>query len=684
MLSSGLQISQSYYLTKPEVAGEPGYSGNRQHGEAGDAVTPIRAKVTNQKCEPVTGIPVIFEVVDYPRGGGDYLIDSKLVPTDSNGLAEVNFTLGSAGGEYQLIARIRSAGDENVQLYILYARENGWLFFMFAGIFGGLAFFLLGMDLMSRGLLQLTGDKMRLMFGSLPGNRIIALVLGAFVAVVKQNSSAVNDMMVSFVNAKLMKFRQTFALIAGAAAGTAITAQLIAFKLTGFSLIFVVAGFVIQAFSKKGLAKHFGGFLLGFGMLFFGMYIMSEAMYPLRSYDPFLQFVLKLEHPLPGILAGALLTGIVQSSAAFTGILIIFGMQGLISIEASILMILGAGIGTAVIALLNSVKYSWKGRKVAVAITLAMVFGTLVFIWWIKPFADFITMISPQIAGGMDEMAQKAAVMPRQIANAHTVYVVFLALMVLPFTGVIARIVEWMVPGREKRVKPGLTLNYLDGRMLGTPVIAASLAKKEILRMGELVYDMVGCVLPVFTEKESEMLKKIKVNEQKVNFLCDHIYAYLLEINREGAEKARANETYRMIYMVKELEMISGVVASTLYQKAEYWLRDGYSFSEKGKRELVIWHENRCRQIKMALEVFERLDMSMALEMKYKEQRSIDFDLEMKHYESFIEGHPDSLMSSKANIEIMAILRNISSHTAGIFNILMQWESPAGMNKEDA
>lgn len=682
---SGNQDSPVYTLQKPSAPGVQGFSGDRQHGDAGQEVRPIRARVVNQRSEPVIGIPVIFEVVGHPAGGGDYRADSRMVPTDSAGLATVNFRLGTAGGEYQIIARIRSSGEENLQLYTLYARESDWLLLMVIGLIGGLTLFLFGMEVMSRGLLRSAGDKMRKILGNLTNNRFRALGLGAFVTMVIQSSSATNVMLVSFVNAGLMRFSQTIGIILGAAIGTTITAQLIAFKLTDFSLLFVAVGFVLHSFTGRESSRYAGESLMGFGILFFGMHIMSDAMYPLRSYEPFIQMLLKLENPLLGIITGAIFTALIQSSSAFVGIMIILGMQGLISLEASIPLLFGANIGTAVTALLASIKADREGRKVAVAITLFKVLGVLLFVWWIKPFAGIIEGISPGPASGSDELAGLATVIPRQIANAHTVYNVFVALLVLPFTGLLAGLVDWLMPVRKKEEVQPVNIHHLDESMLKTPVMALSLAKKETIRMGEIVREMVSGILPVFTEKEPASLKDIEIMEKKVNFLRDQINGYLLKISHAGLRQERMNESFQILYTVKEFELIADVVSTQMHQKAKYWLGAGHSFSKEGELELVQYHEKTLRLIEKAIEVFRDVNMEKALEMKkkYKEYRSISFEFEKQHYERLRADNQDARISSNTHLELMAMLRNISSHATNIARILLQWEIPAITNDGD-
>ncbi len=681
--SAQMQGGRNYFLLKPVKEGDPGFSGDRQHGRAGEIVRPVRARVVDERSQPVIGIPVLFEVVDYPSGGGNYQIDRKMVPTDSAGLALVNFRLGTAGGEYQIIARIRSAEDENLQLYTLFAREPDWLIFLVVGLVGGLALFLLGMEVMSRGLLRSAGDKMRTILGNLTRNRFKAVGLGAFVTMVIQSSSATNVMLVSFVNAGLMRFRQTPGIILGAAIGTTVTAQLIAFRLTDISLLFIAVGFAMHTFTGREQYRNTGDALMGFGILFFGMHVMSEAMYPLRTFEPFIQILLKLENPLLGILVGTLFTALIQSSSAFVGIMIILGMQGLISLEASIPLLFGANIGTAVTAALASIKAGREARKVALAIGLFKIFGVLLFVWWIKPFASLVEAVSPAATGGADELAGLAEVIPRQIANAHTFYNVFVALLVLPFTGFVAGVVERVMPEVKKKEEPAFSLNYLDESMLKTPVMALSLAERETVRMAEVVHEMVTKIMPVFLDKDPAALADIELGEKKVNFLRDHINAYLLKIARAGAREERVNESFQILYTVKELELIADVVSTSMYDKARYWLSAGHSFSEEGRQELADYHGKTCKQIKRAMEVFREVNMEKALQMKqkYREYRSIAFEFEKQHYERLKLEHPDTLTSSKTHLELMAMLRNISSHATNIARILLQWNKDAGSEK---
>jgi|GEM_PF-5580127 len=219
--------------------------------------------------------------------------------------------------------------------------EISWMLLIF-GLIGGLALFLFGMELMSEGMKKTAGNQMRAILAALTRNRVIALLLGAFVTVVVQSSSATTVMLVSFVQAGLLTFVQSLGVILGADIGTTVTAQLIAFKLTDFALLILAVGFFIRILAKTDNVKYIGEAILGFGVLFFGMKLMSDAMKPLRALPEFIELVKELESPLLGLLVGAVFTSMIQSSAALIGIVIVLAQQSLITLDAGIPLVFGA------------------------------------------------------------------------------------------------------------------------------------------------------------------------------------------------------------------------------------------------------------------------------------------------------------------------------------------------------
>lgn len=236
---------------------------------------------------------------------------------------------------------------------------------------------------------------MRSILTALTHNRVVALIVGAFVTMVIQSSSATTVMLVSFVQAELMTFVQTLGVILGADIGTTVTAQLIAFRITDYALLMIAVGFAFTMFARKDSHRNLGEAVLGFGILFFGMHLMSDAMVPLRTYEPFIRILRGLENPLLGLAVGTLFTALLQSSSAFIGIVIVLAQQGVLTLEAGIPLIFGANIGTSVTAGLASIGAKREAKLVALAHVLFKVGGVTLFVLWIPQFADMVRWLSP-------------------------------------------------------------------------------------------------------------------------------------------------------------------------------------------------------------------------------------------------------------------------------------------------
>jgi phosphate:Na+ symporter len=399
-------------------------------------------------------------------------------------------------------------------------------------------------------------------------------------------------------------------------------------------------------------------------------------MFPLRSYSPFIDAIIKLENPLLGILAGTIFTALIQSSAAFIGIMIVLATQGLISLEASIALLLGANIGTAITAILASLKTDREAKQVALAHTLLKVVGVLLFLFWIPQFAELIEKISPKSIFPKGDFNTLAETVPRQIANAHTVFNIVLTCLILPFTKLFAKLVEKILPVKFVET-PVLKTVYLDYGMVKNSSLALSLAKKETLRMGHLVQDMTGDIIIPYLVKKSEILDDIKQKEEEVNFLRDEINHYILKITRENLNEERVNESFQVLYTVKEFEQIADLVSTNMIAKALRWSNSKLEFSEEGKNEIVDYHTRTQKQLSRALAVFEsvNLEKAKAMKDKYKQYRNLEIELEKQHFERLRDDVSETISSSKTHVELMTFLRAINGHATNIARILLKWSS---------
>jgi len=340
------------------------------------------------------------------------------------------------------------------------------------GLCGGLAMFLYGMEQMSEGLKAAAGDTLKDVLARLTRNRIMGAVTGAFVTAVLNSSSVTTVLVVGFISAGFMSLSQSVGIIMGANIGSTFTAQIVAFNVTRYALIMIAVGFYLLFASKHERTRHYGAMVMGLGLVFYGMGVMGDAMTPLRTYQPFIDLMVRMENPLLGILVGAVFTGLVQSSAATTGIAIVMATGGLITLPAGIALAFGANIGTCVTALLAAIGKPTDAVRAAVVHIMFNVAGVLLWVMFIPQLADFVAAISPA-APELSGKARLAAEVPRQIANAHTVFNVANTLLFLGFTTTFARLAERLVPEKPAGVERVIVQpRFLDSEVLDIPSMA--------------------------------------------------------------------------------------------------------------------------------------------------------------------------------------------------------------------
>jgi phosphate:Na+ symporter len=552
------------------------------------------------------------------------------------------------------------------------------VFLIVTGLAGGLGLFLYGMKVLSDGLKHVAGDRTRAILGRLTNNRVVALAAGAFVTVVVQSSSATTVMLIGFVQAGLMRFTQTLGIILGADIGTTVTAQLIAFRLTDVALLVLAGGVATMLLGRQSRARDVGETLAGFGMLFLGMRIMSDAVAPLEESAAIASALTRLEHPLVGILVGAAITSVIQSSAAFAGILIALATRGLLSLEAGIPLLFGANIGTCVTAALASIGANRDAVRVAAAHIGFKVFGVLLFVWWIPQFADLVRWLSPHAAEGLTGAAARGAELPRQIANAHTAFNVVLALVALPFTGVAAAVIRRLVPDRAEGEEGPFRTRFLDATLVGTPALALNLAKAEVLRMGAIVTRMVERVIAPFAENDRSVLSALDRDEDEIDFLDARIGDYLTQISQRELNEARAAEVFQMMYTATELEQIADIVSKNLRPRADEWLGLGERFSEEGRGEIVEFHLKAVKQIARAMEAFDEVNLEKAqrLRKKFRKYREMEMDFMREHYERLRADVTETVRTTEVHKDLMEQFTRIAAHATNIGRVMIEWAAP--------
>jgi len=457
-------------------------------------------------------------------------------------------------------------------------------FTLMIGLFGGLALFLSGLDQLSDGLKKAAGEALKNMLSRLTTNRVMGALTGAVVTGILNSSSVTTVLVVGFVTAGVMSLQQSVGVIMGANIGSTVTAQLLAFNIAKYSLLPIAAGFFMIFISKKDKINNWGKMIMGLGMVFFGMSIMSEAMYPLRSYDPFLNFLGHMKNPYLGILAGALFTGLVQSSAATVGIAIAMASGGLLSLQAGIALALGANIGTCVTALMAAMGKPPEAVRAAVVHITFNIIGVLIWLPFISKLAWLSTTLSP-LSPELQGAAKIAAEVPRQIANANTLFNVINTLLFLPFTAFFALSAKKIIKDRPAQAKAIEPL-YLDDALLTIPSMALIGVRRELTRISEIILTMVNRFAESFAHANFTGIKQLVAEDDKIDILEQASIEYLGRIQGQALSKKESQEFQVLMTSVITLETLADVIETDLVQLAERTRGTHYERSEKTKKML--------------------------------------------------------------------------------------------------
>lgn len=490
--------------------------------------------------------------------------------------------------------------------------EISW-FFLAIGLLGGLSLFLYGMERMSDALKTVAGEKMRDILGMLSNNRIMGLITGAIVTAVIQSSSVTTVMLVGFVTANLMSLSQTIGVILGADIGTTITAQIVAFKVTKYALLLMAIGFGMLFSSKKEKIQQYGYMTMGLGMIFFGMGVMNDAMQPLRTFQPFIDVMASMANPILAIVVAAIFTALIQSSSATMGVLIVLAMQGLITLEAGIALALGANIGTCVTAGLASLGKPREAVRVAVSHVLFKIIGVLVLLPFIGPFAKFIVYISPSPSEGLTSLEAAASVLPRQVANAHTLFNVAIAVLFLPLVAQFARFVFWLVPDKPLPEVEEIQPKYLSEMLFQTPSLALDAARHEIKLMGKRVDLMNTAMLPAVLTGNKEALQAVREMDEEIDVLYKHIVNYLAEVSKLQLNEYQTQKMVKLMGAVNDLEHIGDVIEVNLVDLGEKRLKKGFKISEATQKVINTVHVVVSDALKAAVRALVEEDKDFAV-----------------------------------------------------------------------
>lgn len=538
--------------------------GTGQEGPAGEKLAkPVGVKLVDAAGKARPGVKV------FVTASSDLIPAENTLVTNQRGIAETTVTLPDSSGASVINFEIDPAEGEkfrNITLEVMSC--NIWN--IVVSVLGGLALFMFGMTMMSDGLANIAGEKMKSILGYCTSNRFIALLAGATITAVIQSSSATTVMIIGFVNAGLMNLAQSIGVIFGANIGTTITAQIIAFDVGALAMPAIIIGLVMR-FIKRGKIADIGMTVLGFGLLFFGMNLMSGELKSLSGFPSFLEFfqlfdcapvngVMPVGNVFGTILIGLVATLIVQSSSAATGVVVILGAGGLINLYTAVALILGANIGTTITAQLAAIPANRPARQAALAHTLFNVIGVglAVATFWI-PWKNTGIPILFYFVNSLTEGNAFAAIpenMARHIANAHTVFNVITALILLPLSRVLATICEKLIPITQAKIH----FQYLEPHLLDSPALALRQSVTAIGKMLKKSWKMVdSAVVGNFMQgkvNESRM-EKFQNREERVDRYQSEIMEYLSQVMRRKLSPKQAERIPALMHCTNDAERIA-------------------------------------------------------------------------------------------------------------------------------
>lgn len=464
------------------------------------------------------------------------------------------------------------------------------------GLFGGLAVFIFGMNMMSECLQKAAGDRMKHILAMLTKNPVMGVLAGAVVTAVLQSSSATTVMAIGFVSAGLMTLPQAISIIFGANIGTTMTAQIIAFKISDYIYAIIFIGFIIYFVCKSEQIKNIGQTIFAFGLLFLGIETMGDVMKPLAASPVFTDMIARVGNiPVLGVAVGAVMTLVVQSSSATIAVLQNFaaqagpdGTSSILGLAGAIPILFGDNIGTTITALLASVGQSRDAKRTAVAHCIFNISGTFLFIWFVKPYASFIQFISPK--------GPEVEVISRQIANAHTVFNITVTLIWVGMIGLMVKIVTRLIPDGRRELTDPLVPVYLDRNVIAQPAVAMQFAAREVIRVCGIVREMLSDIVLSVETEDARTVEEVQGKGRVVSSLYTEISDYLAELFASGGlTEAQAARTSGLMYILSDVERMGSLcveVADGIGEK----IANGYNYSKDAMGDL-----------KKSLELIERM-----------------------------------------------------------------------------
>ncbi len=489
-------------------------------------------------------------------------------------------------------------------------------------LLGGVGLFLYGMNVMSTGLRKAAGDKMRQILEKVTSNRVLGVLLGILVTVLIQSSSATDMMVIGFVNSGLMSLIQAIAVIMGANIGTTVTAQITAFNLTDWTPLILFGGAIVYIFFKKSQARHIGGIILGFGMLFVGIWMIKLAVKPLAETDAFKAMLGAISHPVPAVIFGILFTALLQSSSSSIVIFQTFAIEGMLDYHTAVFLVIGAAIGAVTPNLLAGLTTNRDGKRTALLNLVFNLFRAILLILitvLIPAFTNWLQSLSPGDIG-------------RQIANTHTIFAIIAVIVGFPLMNLFVALVKKILPDlpEEKEIAAERSLKYMVNTGASLPAMAVRQAELETIRLGQMARDNLAASLEYFFSKDKDegLYQRVESREETIDYLTDTISGEIVKLRAKNLTEKETYITSKLLLVLSDFERI-GDHAVNVIEYVPRMEQQKTSISEIGSRELRSLGEKSLAVIDLSLQILKEQDFSLLPKLDELEQTVDDYDREI-------------------------------------------------------
>ncbi len=673
---SNTPTTHSLSLVKYYDPMERDASGDNQIGTVNEKLSqPIMLVVENEEEQPVAGVQIDYMVLYHPS---DIKFPPEVVAenegrTDRNGIYRASCRLGDKPGEYEILFFIPRAFTDikssSVSLTFT-AYKHNWGNWLILGLLGGLALFLYGMEVTADGLQSSSGVRMRGIIQDMTRKPLLGMGVGTLITFMMQSSSAVTTMLVSLVSARLMTLRQALVIIPGAAIGTTITVQLISFNILDYSLPMIALGFFIYAVSHERRKRAIGSVILGFGMIFFGMKIMTESIDPLRGFGFFIDAMEALSrHPFMAMVFSALFTALIQSSGATLGIVIALAYQGSISLEGAIPIIFGANIGTCITAILASLGASREAKRVAWAHLAYKLIGVILFYPFIPYLALGVQKLSTLLSFLPMGLAEPSP--PRLVANTHTLYNLIIAFGLLPLLPQFEQLIRRIMPPKAGEARVVRT-KYLDLQILESPSIAIGSVLREMSRMARFVQEQMKAIGEVLFERKESQIDFIHKRDDKIDQLQISITRYLANLTQKRLSPDELDKSIGLLSIVNDLENIGDIIDKNLIPLGTKIIQNTLRFSPEGEKELKELYQHVMEDLSRVVIASSSWQEKPALEViEHKEMlKNMRQELMLKHLSRMQEELKETIETSSVHMDIINYLLRLEFYSYRIARVV--------------